>query len=49
MEQRVSKITLGVADLKRSREFYERLGWREAQLCSTVITACIAGITRSDL
>jgi len=28
MEQRVSIITLGVADLKRSREFYERLGWR---------------------
>jgi catechol 2,3-dioxygenase-like lactoylglutathione lyase family enzyme len=27
MEQRVSIITLGVADLKRSREFYERLGW----------------------
>jgi uncharacterized protein len=28
MEQRVSLITLGVADLKRSSEFYERLGWR---------------------
>ncbi len=28
MEQRVSIVTLGVADLKRSREFYERLGWR---------------------
>jgi uncharacterized protein len=28
MEQRVSLITLGVADLNRSREFYERLGWR---------------------
>jgi catechol 2,3-dioxygenase-like lactoylglutathione lyase family enzyme len=27
MEQRVSIITLGVSDLKRSREFYERLGW----------------------
>ena len=28
MEQRVSLVTLGVADLKHSREFYERLGWR---------------------
>jgi predicted lactoylglutathione lyase len=30
MEQRVSIITLGVADLKRSQEFYERLGWRQS-------------------
>ncbi len=30
MEQRVSIITLGVADLERSTEFYERLGWRKA-------------------
>ena len=30
MEQRVSLITLGVADLERSREFYERLGWRRS-------------------
>jgi catechol 2,3-dioxygenase-like lactoylglutathione lyase family enzyme len=30
MEQRVSLITLGVADLDRSRTFYERLGWRRA-------------------
>ena len=27
MEQRVSLITLGVADVKRSRAFYEALGW----------------------
>jgi uncharacterized protein len=27
MEQRVSVITLGVRDLKRSRAFYEALGW----------------------
>ena len=27
MEQRVSLITLGVADLARSRAFYEGLGW----------------------
>ena len=30
MEQRVSLITLGVGDLKRSGEFYERLGWRRS-------------------
>jgi catechol 2,3-dioxygenase-like lactoylglutathione lyase family enzyme len=30
MEQRISIITLGVADLNRSREFYERLGWRKS-------------------
>jgi len=30
MEQRVSLVTLGVADLKRSREFYKRLGWRRS-------------------
>ncbi len=30
MEQRMSIITLGVADLNRSREFYERLGWRRS-------------------
>jgi uncharacterized protein len=30
MEQRISIVTLGVADLDRSREFYERLGWRRS-------------------
>jgi len=30
MDQRISLITLGVADLQRSREFYERLGWRRS-------------------
>jgi uncharacterized protein len=28
MEQRISVITLGVADLGRARAFYEALGWR---------------------
>jgi uncharacterized protein len=28
MEQRLSLITLGVADLERARAFYEALGWR---------------------
>lgn len=30
MEQRVSMITLGVADLARARAFYEALGWEAA-------------------
>ena len=30
MEQRVSLITLGVSDLVRSGDFYQRLGWRRA-------------------
>jgi uncharacterized protein len=30
MEQRISLVTLGVADLARSRAFYERLGWTRA-------------------
>ena len=30
MEQRVSLVTLGVADLAKSREFYERLGWKKS-------------------
>ena len=28
MEQRLSLITLGVADVGRAREFYEALGWK---------------------
>jgi catechol 2,3-dioxygenase-like lactoylglutathione lyase family enzyme len=28
MEQRLSLVTLGVANVERSRAFYERLGWR---------------------
>jgi uncharacterized protein len=30
MEQRISLVTLGVADLERSRAFYERLGWKRS-------------------
>jgi uncharacterized protein len=30
VDQRVSLVTLGVSDLARAREFYERLGWRPA-------------------
>ena len=30
MEQRLSLITLGVSDLKQSRQFYDQLGWQVA-------------------
>ena len=36
MEQRVSLVTLGVADLARSRRFYEQLGWRGQEVDETV-------------
>ena len=36
MDQRVSLITLGVADVKRSRLFYERLGWEGQEVEKTV-------------
>jgi predicted lactoylglutathione lyase len=43
MEQRVSIVTLGVADLKRSSEFYERLGWRRSMAQSDGIIFFQAG------
>jgi predicted lactoylglutathione lyase len=36
MEQRVSLITLGVADVQRARSFYEQLGWRGQEVEETV-------------
>lgn len=46
MEQRISLITLGVADLERSRQFYEQLGWRRCAAESKGIvffqTGCMA-------
>ena len=36
MEQRISLITLGVADVSRARTFYERLGWQGQQVEETV-------------
>jgi predicted lactoylglutathione lyase len=36
MEQRISIITLGVADVHRSRTFYERLGWHGQEMEETV-------------
>jgi predicted lactoylglutathione lyase len=36
MEQRISLITLGVADVARSRAFYEGLGWQGQEAEETV-------------
>jgi len=36
VEQRVSLITLGVADVARSTAFYEALGWRGQEVAGTV-------------
>lgn len=36
MEQRISLVTLGVADIGRSRRFYEQLGWRGQEVEETV-------------
>jgi|ERR1700734_2025076 predicted lactoylglutathione lyase len=43
MEQRVSIITLGVANLEQSRQFYERLGWRRSMTQSEGIVFFQAG------
>jgi catechol 2,3-dioxygenase-like lactoylglutathione lyase family enzyme len=43
MEQRISIVTLGVTDLQRSREFYERLGWRRSMAKSEGIVFFQAG------
>jgi catechol 2,3-dioxygenase-like lactoylglutathione lyase family enzyme len=36
MEQRVSLVTLGVADLARAKAFYDALGWRGQEVQETV-------------
>ena len=36
MDQRISLVTLGVADLPRARAFYEALGWRGQEVEETV-------------
>lgn len=37
MEQRLSLVTLAVADLPRARDFYARLGWCEATASNAAI------------
>jgi hypothetical protein len=36
MEQRISLVTLGVADVGRAKAFYEQLGWRGQEVEETV-------------
>ena len=43
MDQRISILTLGVADLPRSRSFFERLGWRASSASSETIVFFEAG------
>src|SRR5687768_3170088 len=37
MEQRLSVVTLGVADLERARRFYEALGWKRGNRHESVV------------
>lgn len=43
MKQAISFITLGVADLARSRAFYAALGWRESSASQDAIAFYAAG------
>jgi catechol 2,3-dioxygenase-like lactoylglutathione lyase family enzyme len=45
MKQAISFITLGVADLARSRAFYKALGWRESSASQEAIAFFQAGST----
>jgi predicted lactoylglutathione lyase len=36
MEQRISLVTLGVSDLHRALQFYQRLGWQGQEVQETV-------------
>ena len=43
MQQRVSLVTLGVADVQRARAFYEALGWRAAPIAASDVVFFQAG------
>lgn len=45
MEQRLSMVTLGVADMALSRSFYERLGWQASPASNEHVTFFTAGGT----
>ena len=47
MEQRLSVVTLGVADLERSLRFYEALGWRRGNSHAEVAFFQLNGIVLS--
>jgi catechol 2,3-dioxygenase-like lactoylglutathione lyase family enzyme len=49
MEQRISLVTLGVADLDRARAFYEALGWSgaeqpDAEVCFFQVGGMVFGL-----
>lgn len=52
MEQRISLITLGVADTARSRAFYEALGWKAAfeneEVVFFQLNGIVLGLFRRD-
>ena len=43
MRQTISFVTLGVADLERSRRFYSALGWRESSASQPAVAFFQAG------
>ena len=45
MQQRVSLITLGVADMDKAADFYEALGWKRAQTQDGVVAFDLIGQT----
>jgi catechol 2,3-dioxygenase-like lactoylglutathione lyase family enzyme len=47
LDQRLSIITLGVADLKRSRAFYDSLGWKVAseEQAENIVAYDLIGMT----
>jgi predicted lactoylglutathione lyase len=47
MEQRLSVVTLGVADVDRSRRFYEALGWKRGNRHAEVVFYQLNGVVLS--
>jgi catechol 2,3-dioxygenase-like lactoylglutathione lyase family enzyme len=47
MQQRLSVVTLGVADLERSRRFYEALGWKRGNAHPEVVFFQLNGMILS--
>ncbi|MCE5974035.1 VOC family protein [Sinirhodobacter sp. WL0062] len=43
-KQRITLITLGVANIPRARAFYEALGWRPVQALESVVFYQLAGM-----
>jgi predicted lactoylglutathione lyase len=44
VEQRLSLVTLGVADLEESRRFYEELGWKRGNNSADVVFFQLSGM-----